>query len=105
VKQETLDATVLKQRVIQAAERQAELLDYDLDELRCHVFPYYCDDIFEALRESADAERDWQQAGTQTVWTVYFEPISPPGMVTFGGDLTLYINAETGEVVKYLQGQ
>jgi hypothetical protein len=46
-----------------------------------------------------------EQKGTSDVWMVYFEPISPPGMVTLGGDLEVYVNAETGAVVKYLQGQ
>ena len=41
----------------------------------------------------------------QGVCNIHFAPLAPPGYIKSGGDLTLLVNAETDELIKYERGQ
>lgn len=39
------------------------------------------------------------------VCNIHFAPLSQPGYIITGGDLTLFINADTDELIQYERGQ
>ena len=39
------------------------------------------------------------------VWKVYYAPKRAPGVIKTGGDLTIYINRETWEILKVWEGE
>ena len=39
------------------------------------------------------------------ICTIHFAPLPTPGSIHTGGDLTVTINAETDELIKYVRGQ
>jgi hypothetical protein len=42
---------------------------------------------------------------SQGVCNIHFAPLAPPGYIKSGGDLTLLVNAETDELIRYERGQ
>jgi hypothetical protein len=105
-------STITKEeRAVEAAKHQAEALGYDTERMRCYVIPFHSEDMSLLARvilamESGRSPLDFQpQYAPTNVWTVCFLPISRPGFFIRGGDIEVYVHVETGEVVKYLQGQ
>ncbi|HLQ46018.1 MAG TPA: hypothetical protein VK137_14860 [Planctomycetaceae bacterium] len=48
---------------------------------------------------------DITASASQGICTIHFVPLATPGFIQCGGDLTVTINADTDELIRYERGQ